>query len=95
MPFGTYEKSKIQALKNAKKIISLTGANAVKLEGGEKLHKTIQYLTDNKVKVMGHLGMLPQSNFGKPEVYGKKQSEKKIKYLRILIYSKKLEYLLL
>ncbi len=76
MPFGTYEKSKREALKNAKKIISLTGANAVKLEGGEKLHKTIQYLTNNKIKVMGHLGMLPQSNFGKPKVYGKKQSEK-------------------
>ena len=87
MPFGTYEKSKIQALKNAKKIISLTGANAVKLEGGEKLHKTIQYLTDNKVKVMGHLGMLPQSNFGKPEVYGK-NNRRKIKYLRILILKK-------
>ena len=76
MPFGSYEKSKTEALKNAKKIISATGANAVKLEGGEKQFETIKYLTENHIKVMGHLGMLPQSTVGKPKVYGTKESEK-------------------
>ena len=76
MPFNSYEKSKKEALKNAKKILTLSGANAVKLEGGEKQFETIKYLTENHIKVMGHLGMLPQSNIGKPKVYGKKESEK-------------------
>ena len=62
MPFGSYEKSKTEALKNAKKIISATGANAVKLEGGEKQFETIKYLTENHIKVMGHLGILPQTD---------------------------------
>ena len=61
MPFGTYENSKRLALKNAKKIIRETGADAVKLEGGEKIHNIIRHLTKNKINVMGHLGMLPQS----------------------------------
>ena len=44
MPFGTYEKSKITALKNAKKILKHTGADAVKLEGGQEVANTIKYL---------------------------------------------------
>ena len=77
MPFGTYEKSRKDALKNAQKIISSTGAMAVKVEGGEKIFETIKFLTNNKIKVMGHLGMLPQSLKGKPVVYGKSLKEKK------------------
>lgn len=77
MPFGSYEKSKYDALKNAKRIISMTGAHAVKLEGGEKIHKTIKFLIQNNIKVMGHLGMLPQSLKGKPKVYGRNLKEKK------------------
>ena len=76
MPFGTYEKSKIDALENAKKIISSSGAMALKLEGGEKIFETIKFLTRNKIKVMGHLGMLPQSLRGKPKVYGRNAKEK-------------------
>ena len=33
------------AYKNAKKIITETGADAVKLEGGEKISDTLKYLT--------------------------------------------------
>ena len=77
MPFGTYENSKFDALKNAKKIISSSGAMAVKLEGGEKIFETIKFLTKNRIKVMGHLGMLPQSMKGKPRVYGRNLKEKK------------------
>ena len=77
MPFGSYEKSKFEALKNAKKIISETGAMAVKLEGGEKIAKTISFLTKNKIKVMGHLGLLPQTLKGKPKVYGRTELERK------------------
>ena len=75
MPYGSYQKSKIQALKNAKKILSLTGAMAVKLEGGENIHDTVRYLINNEVKVMGHIGMMPQY-LDKPKVYGRTKKEK-------------------
>ena len=65
----------------------------LKLEGGEKLHKTIQYLTDNKVKVMGHLGMLPQSNLENQKFMEKTIGENQI--FKDLDLLKKLEYLLL
>jgi len=84
MPYGTYEKSKHKALQNAREIISRTGAMAVKLEGGEKIHKTIKFLTQNKIMVMGHLGMLPQSLKGDPKVYGRKKEERK-KLLKDLV----------
>ena len=71
MPFGTYEKDERLALKNAKKIILETGADAVKLEGGEKISSTINYLTKKGILVVGHIGMLPQSCNGKYKVYGK------------------------
>ncbi len=76
MPYGSYEKSKHIALKNAKKIISSTGAMAVKLEGGERIGDTVKFLTQNKINVMGHLGMLPQSLRGPAEVYGKNKQER-------------------
>jgi 3-methyl-2-oxobutanoate hydroxymethyltransferase len=61
MPYNTYRNSK-EALKNAKKIISHTKCDAVKLEGGKKIHKTVKLLTKNNIPVMGHLGLLPQSD---------------------------------
>lgn len=61
MPFGSYEEDKGIALKNAKQVISETGCDAVKLEGGSELADTIKHLTDNNVPVMGHIGLLPQS----------------------------------
>ena len=61
MPHNTYRNSK-EALKNAKKIISKTTCDAVKLEGGKKIYETIKILVKNKIPVMGHLGLLPQSD---------------------------------
>ena len=60
MPHNTYRNSK-EALKNAKKIISKTKCDAVKLEGGKKVFQIIKTLIKNKIQVMGHLGVLPQS----------------------------------
>jgi 3-methyl-2-oxobutanoate hydroxymethyltransferase len=60
MPHNTY-RNKIEALKNAKKIISQTKCDAVKLEGGSKIINIIKHLIKNKIKVQGHLGLLPQS----------------------------------
>tara|TARA_B100000767_G_scaffold171788_1_gene160762 strand:- start:301 stop:1071 length:771 start_codon:yes stop_codon:yes gene_type:complete len=60
MPYNTYKNSK-EALKNAKKIISKTKCDAVKLEGGKKIYNIVKLLIKNKIPVMGHLGVLPQS----------------------------------
>ena len=61
MPYKTYN-NKFIAYKNAKKIINLTKCDAVKLEGGKKISKIIQYLTDKGIPVMGHIGLLPQTS---------------------------------
>ena len=60
MPHNTYRNSK-EALTNAKKIISKTKCDAVKLECGKKVFQIIKNLVKNKIQVMGHLGVLPQS----------------------------------
>ena len=74
MPYNTYRNS-LEALKNAKLIVSKTKCDAVKLEGGKKIYHIIKTLIKNKIPVMGHLGVLPQSskNF---KVKGKKMIER-------------------
>jgi 3-methyl-2-oxobutanoate hydroxymethyltransferase len=76
MPHNTYRTPR-EALRNAKKIISKTKCDAIKLEGGKKVVQIIKTLIKNKIPVMGHLGVLPQSatNF---RFKGKKTSERKI-----------------
>ena len=61
MPHNTYRTSK-DALKNAKQIMFKTKCDAVKLEGGKKIYETVKTLVKNKIPVMGHLGLLPQSD---------------------------------
>ena len=75
MPYRTYRNKKI-ALKNAKRIIKETKCDAVKLEGGSSILKIIEYLIKNKIAVMGHLGILPQSVKGKFKFKGKKNNER-------------------
>ena len=76
MPYNTYRNAK-EALINAKKIMTKTRCDAVKLEGGKKIFKIVQTLVKNNIPVMGHLGVLPQSakNF---KFKGKKALERKI-----------------
>ena len=74
MPFNTYSTKK-SALKNAKKIIKETNCDAVKLEGGKKIINQIKILIKNRVPVMGHLGLLPQSVKGKFKSKGKNDRE--------------------
>ena len=76
MPYNTYRNKK-EALKNAKKIIKYTKADAVKLEGGKKIINIIEYLRKNRINVMGHLGILPQTQKGKFRYKGKTSFEKK------------------
>ena len=61
MPHNTYRNPK-EALKNAKQIMKKTRCDGVKLEGGKKINETVKTLVKNKIPVMGHLGLLPQSD---------------------------------
>ena len=74
MPYNTYRNSK-EALKNAKKIMLKTRCDALKLEGGKKVYDIINTLIKNKIPVMGHLGLLPQSD-KKFKFKGKKKFER-------------------
>jgi len=74
MPYDTYN-TPSAALKNAKKIIKETKCDAVKLEGGKKIIKQITLLIKNKIPVMGHLGLLPQTTKGKFKSKGKTSKE--------------------
>ena len=73
MPYKTYT-NKFTAYKNAKKVIKLTKCDAIKLEGGTKIAKIIEYLVKKGIPVLGHIGLLPQtsSNF---KVIGKSSIE--------------------
>tara|TARA_B100000989_G_scaffold150385_1_gene112123 strand:+ start:3083 stop:3862 length:780 start_codon:yes stop_codon:yes gene_type:complete len=61
MPYNTYGNPS-QALKNAKLLMKKTKCDAIKLEGGKKLVSIIKKLVKNKIPVMGHLGILPQTD---------------------------------
>ena len=60
MPFGTFQVSPEDTLRNATGIMA-AGAHMVKIEGGRPMLETIEYLTDRGIPVCGHLGLTPQS----------------------------------
>ena len=74
MPHNTYRNPK-DALKNAKRIMSKTKCDAVKLEGGKRIFNIVRILIKNNIPVMGHLGLLPQSD-KTFKFKGKKKSER-------------------
>lgn len=61
MPFGSYQVSEEEAVRNAIKILKESGCDAVKLEGGEEILPAIRHMIQSGVPVMGHLGLTPQS----------------------------------
>ena len=61
MPFGTYQINEQEAVRNAMRILQESGADAVKLEGGEEILPAIRHMVQAGVPVMGHLGLTPQS----------------------------------
>ena len=74
MPYKNYDTKK-SALKNARKVIKETKCDAVKLEGGKKVIDQIKILIKNKIPVMGHIGLLPQTVKGKFKSKGKTSKE--------------------
>lgn len=61
MPFGSYQASLDDGVRNGIRIIKEGGAHAVKIEGGACYAELISILTRSGVPVMGHLGLTPQS----------------------------------
>ncbi|TWB11913.1 ketopantoate hydroxymethyltransferase [Nitrospirillum amazonense] len=61
LPFGSYQESREQAFRVAARILAETGAAAVKLEGGEEMAATIDFLVRRGIPVMGHVGLTPQA----------------------------------
>ena len=57
--------------------MSKTKCDGVKLEGGKKIIKIVENLIKNKIPVMGHLGLLPQSEKGRFKFKGKNLFERK------------------
>lgn len=72
MPFGSYQESPEQAIRNASRILMETNCDCVKLEGGVAMAPTIKRMVDMGIPVMGHIGMTPQSatSFGGFKVQG-------------------------
>ena len=61
MPYGSYHVSPDDAIRNAARFIKEAGAEAVKIEGGEKRAELIRRIIDAEIPVTGHIGLTPQS----------------------------------
>ncbi len=61
LPFGSYEASPQQALETGVRFLKEGGAQAVKLEGGQRVLPQVEALVNAGIPVMGHLGLTPQS----------------------------------
>lgn len=60
MPFGSYQESPQQAFKNAAKMLAVSGADGIKMEGGAALADTTRFLVERGVPVLAHVGLMPQ-----------------------------------
>ena len=61
MPYGSYHVDEKEALRNAARLVKEGGAEAVKIEGGEKRADLIRRVIDAEIPVAGHIGLTPQS----------------------------------
>ena len=84
MPYNTY-RNPSEALKNSRLVMKETKCDAVKLEGGKKIIPIVKRLIENKIPVMGHVGILPQTD-KKFTFKGKKlkESERLLKDTKLL-----------
>lgn len=61
MPYGSFHVSVEDSVRNAVRLVKEGGAEAVKLEGGERRIELIARLVEAEIPVMGHVGLTPQS----------------------------------
>jgi 3-methyl-2-oxobutanoate hydroxymethyltransferase len=73
MPYGSYHGEPMEAVRHAIRFVKEAGAEAVKIEGGERRMDSIRRLVEAEIPVMGHIGLTPQSlnAFGGFRVQGK------------------------
>ena len=73
MPYGSYHDEPAAAVRNALRFVKEGGAEAVKVEGGERRMDLISRIVEAEIPVMGHIGLTPQSvnAFGGFRVQGK------------------------
>jgi 3-methyl-2-oxobutanoate hydroxymethyltransferase len=73
MPYGSFHDDPSEAVRNAVRFVKEAGAEAVKIEGGERRMDMIARLVEAEIPVMGHIGLTPQSvnAFGGFRVQGK------------------------
>tara|TARA_B100000214_G_scaffold372918_1_gene352137 strand:+ start:3601 stop:4443 length:843 start_codon:yes stop_codon:yes gene_type:complete len=76
MPFMSYQASSVTALKNAGKLIK-NGADAVKVEGGVEICRSVEKMVASGIPVVGHIGLQPQSInlYGQYRIQGKTTKE--------------------
>src|SRR5882672_4040036 len=60
MPYGSYHETSDDAVHNAARFVKEAGAEAVKMEGGEKRVDVIRRVIDAEIPVAGHIGLTPQ-----------------------------------
>ena len=79
LPFGSYQGNPMQALDSAIKVMKITHADAIKVEGGSEISESIQRILSAGIPVMGHLGLTPQSinKFGSYNVRAREEAEAK------------------
>lgn len=77
MPFGTYQISETEAVRNAIQIMKITHADALKLEGGIEIIDAVKKIIAAGIPIMGHLGLMPQSinKYGTYNVRAKGEEE--------------------
>ena len=61
MPFGSYQVNEDDAVRSAIRIIKESGADSLKMEGGEEIIGAVRRIVNAGIPVMGHLGLMPQS----------------------------------
>jgi 3-methyl-2-oxobutanoate hydroxymethyltransferase len=62
MPFGSYQVSDEEAVKNAVRFLKEADMDAIKLEGGRRVASKIRAISDAGIVVCGHIGLTPQSS---------------------------------
>jgi len=60
MPYGSYQESKELAFRNSARLLTETGAQGIKIEGGLELVETVEFLVSRGIPVMPHIGLRPQ-----------------------------------
>jgi 3-methyl-2-oxobutanoate hydroxymethyltransferase len=82
MPFGSYQVSDEDAVRNAARFLKEAAVDAVKLEGGVRVLSRVRALLDAGIVVCGHIGLTPQSS---GQLGGHKAQGRTLESARLLV----------